>query len=81
MLNLIETLSCSLWLKEYKGDPDHHVFMLLCKEHHIEQRFTRIRNPRSNGKAERVLRTIMQMWHQKTHFKSSAHRKTELNAL
>jgi len=64
--------------KEYKGDPDHHAFMLLCKEHHIEQRFTKIRNPKTNGKAERVLRTIMQMWHQKTHFNSSAHRQTEL---
>ena len=64
--------------KEYRGDPDKHAFMLLCKEHHIEQRFTRVRTPRTNGKAERVLRTIMQMWHQKTRFNSSAHRQTEL---
>jgi len=64
--------------KEYKGDPDHHEFMLLCKEHRIEQRFTRVRNPKTNGKAERVIRTIMEMWHEKTLFDSSAHRKTEL---
>jgi len=64
--------------KEYKGDPDHHEFMLLCKEHKIEQRFTRVRNPKTNGKAERVIRTIMEMWHEKTRFASSVHRKTEL---
>jgi transposase InsO family protein len=64
--------------REYKGDPDHHAFMLLCKEHKIEQGFTRVGNPKTNGKAERVLGTIMRMWHQKIHFVSSAHRKTEL---
>jgi len=64
--------------KEFKGDPEHHAFMRLCKEHQIEQRFTKICNPKTNGKAERVIRTIMEMWHQKTRFNSSAHRKTEL---
>lgn len=64
--------------KEFKGDVDHHAFMLLCREHRIEQRFSKIHNPKSNGKAERVIRTIMEMWHEKTHFVSSAHRKTEL---
>lgn len=65
--------------KEYRGDPNHHEFMKLCKEHRIEQRFTKVRNPKTNGKAERVLRTIMEMWHTITKFNSSAHRKTELN--
>jgi len=64
--------------KEFKGNPHYHVFILLCKEHQIEQRFTKIRNPKTNGKAESVIRTIMEMWHQKTHFASPAHRKTEL---
>ncbi len=64
--------------KEFKGDPDHHAFMLSCKKQQIEQRFTRVRNPKTNGKAERVIRTIMEMWHEKTRFSSSAHRKTEL---
>jgi len=64
--------------KEYKGDPERHEFMKLCKEHKIEQGFTKVRNPRTNGKAERVIRTIMEMWHNKTIFSSSAHRKTEL---
>ena len=64
--------------KEYKGDPQHHAFMQLCAAHHIEQRFTRVRNPKTNGKAERVIRTLMELWHDKTRFESSAHRKTEL---
>jgi len=64
--------------KEYRGDPKNHEFMKLCKEHLIEQRFTKVRNPKTNGKAERVIRTIMDMWHNKTIFDSSAHRKNEL---
>ena len=64
--------------KEYKGDPKHHAFMKLCNKNNIEQSFTKINNPKTNGKAERVIRTLMEMWHYKTQFKSSAHRKTEL---
>jgi len=64
--------------KEYRGDPNHHALMKLCQEHNIEQRFTKIKNPKTNGKAERVIRTIMEMWHDKTKFLSSEHRKTEL---
>ena len=64
--------------KEYRGDPEHHAFMRLCQNNHIEQRFTRVKTPRTNGKAERVIKTIMDLWHEKTRFCSSAHRKTEL---
>lgn len=64
--------------KEYRGNPDHHAFMKRCRELKIEQRFTRVRTPRTNGKAERVIRTTMDMWHKKTEFKSRTHRKTEL---
>ena len=64
--------------KEYKGNPQHHAFMKMCAENAIEQGFTRIKRPRTNGKAERVIRTIMDMWHNKLRFSSSAHRKIEL---
>ena len=63
---------------EYKGNINHHVFAKLCQENKIEQRFTKVRHPYTNGKAERVIRTLMDMWHSKTKFKSRAHRKTEL---
>jgi transposase InsO family protein len=64
--------------REYRGDPDHHAFMKHCQKNKIEQRFTKVKSPRTNGKAERMIRTLMEMWHEKTQFQSSAHRKTEL---
>lgn len=63
--------------KEYKGTPEH-AFVALCRQSGIGQRFTRVKTPRTNGKAERVIRTLMEMWHDKTRFKSRVHRKTEL---
>ena len=63
---------------EYRGNSKSHAFMRLCADNHIEQRFTKVRTPRTNGKAERVIRTILEMWHRKTRFKSRAHRKQEL---
>ena len=63
--------------KEYKGAQDH-AFMVKCKEASIEQRFTKVRTPQTNGKAERVIRTVMDMWHNQEIFKSRAHRKTSL---
>ncbi len=51
---------------EYKGNSDKHAFMLLCQKNNIEQRFTKVKHPWTNGKAERVIRTLMEMWHDKT---------------
>lgn len=62
---------------EYRGN-EVHAFARLCKDSTIEQRFTKVRTPRTNGKAERVIRTVLDMWHRKTRFMSRAHRKTEL---
>ncbi len=63
---------------EYRGNPEKHAFMKLCSKNKIEQRFTRVKPPRTNGKAERIIRTIIDMWHKKTEFKSKAHRQQEL---
>ena len=63
---------------EYRGHPKHHAFVKLCQENKIEQRFTKVKHPYTNGKAERIIRTLLEMWHQKTRFQSRAHRKTEL---
>lgn len=63
---------------EYKGNSEHHAFAKLCKENKIEQRHTKVKRPQTNGKAERVIRTIMEMWHSKTEFKNRQQRKTEL---
>ena len=63
--------------KEYKGS-DRHAFVKLCYDKGIGQKFTRVNRPQTNGKAERVIRTLMEMWHQKIEFKSTDHRKKEL---
>jgi transposase InsO family protein len=43
---------------EYKGRPDH-AFVMGLANHEIIQRFTKPRHPQTNGKAERVIKTIM----------------------
>lgn len=63
---------------EYRGNQQHHAFMRLCLENKIEQRFTKVRHSYTNGKAERVIRTLMEQWHEKTIFKNRIHRKIEL---
>lgn len=63
---------------EYRGNKEQHAFMKLCEKNKIEQRFTKVKHPYTNGKAERVIRTLMDMWHRKIEFKSRQHRKTEL---
>ncbi len=63
---------------EYKGNPKEHEFMKLCQISGIKQSYTKVKTPRTNGKAERVIRTILEMWHSKTDFKSRVHRKQEL---
>lgn len=62
---------------EYKGN-EQHAFVKLCRKNKIEQRFTKVKCPQTNGKAERVIRTLMDMWHKKTKFKNRKHRKIEL---
>jgi transposase InsO family protein len=63
---------------EYKGNPKEHEFMKLCQEQDIKQAYTKVKHPQTNGKAERVIRTILEMWHNKTEFKSRVHRQQEL---
>lgn len=63
---------------EYRGTEGLHAFMNVCKEHGIAQRHTKVRHPQTNGKAERVIKTFMELWHKKTVFKNREHRKKEL---
>ena len=62
---------------EYKGTPNHE-FVKACREYRINQKFTKPARPQTNGKAERVIRTMMEMWHQKTFFTSHEQRRQEL---
>lgn len=63
---------------EYKGTP-HHAFVKACAEKRINQQFTRVARPQTNGKAERVIRTLLNMWHDKYIFESEEQRTMELN--
>lgn len=60
--------------KEFKG-----AFKLQCRRYHIPQRFTRPYRPETNGKAERVIKTIKDMFKQH-HFVSREERRRFLYA-
>jgi len=62
---------------EYKGTPDH-AFAALCMTQGIGQKFTRVKRPQTNGKAERVIKTLMEMWHEKHIFDSRQDRQIAL---
>ncbi len=62
---------------EYKGTANH-AFVGACKQRGIAQKFTRVARPQTNGKAERVIRTLMEMWHSQQVFKDGQHRQVEL---
>ncbi|QNT60001.1 integrase core domain protein [Neisseria musculi] len=62
---------------EYR-DNAGHPFGIACVPNNISQKFTRVARPQTNGKAGRVVRTLMEMWHDKHPFKDSAHRQKEL---
>lgn len=64
--------------KEFKGTPEH-AFAKLCHEKNIGQYFTKPRCPQTNGKAERMIKTLMDMWHDKTQFAGRKHRRVALN--
>jgi len=64
---------------EYKGRPDH-AFVALCDSKKIVQRFTKPHHPYTNGKAERVIRTLMTEWCRKHRFNSRSERRRFLYA-
>lgn len=64
---------------EYKGKPTEHQFMITAKEYSIKQYFTKPRTPKTNGKAERVIRTLLEEWHFKHRFASREERKQSLD--
>ena len=48
----------------YRGRKDH-AFVAKCIKNNVSQKFTRPHTPKTNGKAERVIRTLMEEWHSK----------------
>ncbi|MGH7929697.1 MAG: integrase core domain-containing protein [Candidatus Binatia bacterium] len=64
---------------EYRGK-DTHAFVRTCKESEIKQQFTKPHHPYTNGKAERVIQTLMREWHYGRHFTSRDERRRFLYA-
>jgi len=64
---------------EWKGTKDH-AFVAWCMENNITQHFTKPRTPQTNGKAERVIQTLMREWHRKNRFVSKEDRRKLLYA-
>jgi transposase InsO family protein len=64
---------------EWKGTEDHE-FVSWCRERGISQHFTKPRAPQTNGKAERVIRTLMSEWHRVQRFPSREERRRALYA-
>ncbi len=62
---------------EYKGTAVH-AFVARCRANGTGQKFTRVRRPQTNGKAERVIKTLLEMWHTQTVFPSTQDRKLSL---
>lgn len=62
---------------EYKGGSDH-VFRACCARLGIDQRFTKPYHPWTNGKAERVIRTLIHEWFFKNTFTSYEERRASL---
>lgn len=63
--------------KEWKGTDDH-AFVAFCQTEGIGQKFTKVKHPWTNGKAERVIRTLMEEWHRKEHFTTRRERRVAL---
>ena len=61
---------------EYKGNAEHPV-VALCRNNAVNQKFTQTARPQTNGKAERVIRTLMEGWHSEI-FKNRDERKKQL---
>lgn len=62
---------------EFKGT-EAHDFVWVCDHNGIEQKFTRVGRPQTNGKAERVIRTILEKWLREHTFYSREKRRRSL---
>jgi len=63
--------------REYRGT-DEHAFMQACDDLGIAQAFTKVKHPWTNGKAERVIRTLLEEWFRKNRFTSREERRRSL---
>lgn len=55
-----------------------HVFARVCRTWTVRQRFTRPYHPQTNGKAERLIQTLLREWAYRVPYRSSARRTAAL---
>jgi transposase InsO family protein len=55
-----------------------HLMAAICRARHLHQRFTRPYTPRTNGKAERFIQTLLREWAYAVAYPSSGHRTAAL---
>jgi transposase InsO family protein len=55
-----------------------HVFARVCRTWAVRQRFTRPYRPQTNGKAERLIQTLLREWAYRSPYRSSARRTAAL---
>lgn len=63
---------------EFCGSRKRHLFEMECLEQEIVHKTTRPARPQTNGKAERVIRTLKEGWYRKKHYDSLEDAATEL---
>jgi transposase InsO family protein len=64
--------------KEFKGLKHQHQVELLLEEKGIKHRYTKVRRPQTNGKVERLNRTVSEEFLTKVSFENRLHREAEL---
>lgn len=64
--------------KEFKGLKHQHMVELLLQEKGIKHRYTKVRRPQTNGKVERLNRTVSEEFLTKIYFENRVHREAEL---
>jgi transposase InsO family protein len=55
-----------------------HVFARVCRTWAVRQRFTRLYHPQTNGKAERLIQTLLREWAYRFPYRTSARRTAAL---
>ena len=70
------SLEKEVWIKKPSG---HHAFDILCKDHAIDHRLTKVKHPWTNGQVERMNRSIKEETVKKYHYKTQEEMEKHLD--
>ena len=66
-------------LRQRQGLQESHPWRVACAQHRIRRRYTRPYTPRTNGKAEALIKTMLREWAYRYPYPSSHHRSRTLS--